>query len=618
MDYNLFPHDSVRAVQKEFMEQVQDAVAKGKCLLAHAPTGIGKTAATLTPALKVALEKGLTVFFLTSRHTQHSIAIETLRKMQEKSGKSFSVADIIGKKWMCCQSGVEALYSKQFHDYCRAMKEDEQCEFYLNLKKANKLTSEAKKALSIVTMKPVGTERIVEESKALKVCPYEIAMLAAQKASVIIADYYYLFSPGIREAFLKKTGKKLEKSIIIIDEGHNLPGRMRELLSERTSTVVVGRAIKEAQKYGKEEEQEFLVRFGDILAELAEDVPERIVAKEELKKKISEKKYEEISSKLHFSADEVREQQRQSFIGSVASFLDVWDKEEKGYARIIRQYPGKYGNAVSLSYACLDPAIATAEVIKKAHSAIIMSGTLNPTEMYKDLLGFPAETKETVFSNPFPKSNRLALIIPSVTTKFSKRNEQQYSRIADISAEISNLVPGNVVIYFPSYKVRDEVHKFLHGCCNKKIMKESPEMSKKEKTELLEKFKEGHKEGSILLAVFGGNFSEGIDLPGDFLKAVIVVGLPLGQPDLETKMLIKYYDEKYGKGWDYGYVLPAFVKALQSAGRCIRSETDRGLICFLDERYAWERYYKCFPKDWQPAITALYKDRINEFFTTNK
>ncbi|MFH1181534.1 MAG: ATP-dependent DNA helicase [Candidatus Woesearchaeota archaeon] len=613
---DLFPHDSVRPVQKEFMEQVFKAISDKKCLLAHAPTGIGKTAATLTPALSYAIEKGLTVFFLTSRHTQHSIAIETLKKMREKSGQKFSVTDIIGKKWMCCQPGVDALYSKQFHDYCRAMREEEQCTYYLNIKKGGKISPEAQKALSAVTAEPVGTERIVEEGKLYKVCPYEIALLAAHKSSVIVADYYYLFNPTIREAFLKKAGKELEKSIIIVDEGHNLPGRMRELLSEKLSTITLSRAIHEAEKFSKDEERESILRIQDILIELAEDTErERIVAKEEFIEKLG-KGYEDISARLMLIGDEIRAEQRQSFIGSVAAFMESWGNGDEGYVRIISKFQGRHGPVIELSYRCLDPAIATADVLKRAYSTIIMSGTLAPTEMYKDLLGFPEGATEGIFSNPFPKKNRLAMIIPQVTTKFTLRTPQQYEKIANVCSEIVNLVPGNTVVFFPSYNVRDEVHKFLHGKCNKKLMKETPDMAKREKTELLEKFKADHKKGSILLAVIGGNFSEGIDLPGDLLKAVVVVGLPLQQPDLETKSLIRYYDTKFRKGWDYGYVLPAFVKALQSAGRCIRSETDKGVICFLDERYAWERYYNCFPRDWQPAITALYKERIKEFFNS--
>ena len=117
-----------------------------------------------------------------------------------------------------------------------------------------------------------------------------------------------------------------------------------------------------------------------------------------------------------------------------------------------------------------------------------------------------------------------------------------------------------------------------------------------------------------MLGVASGSFSEGVDLPGDLLKAVIVVGLPLSQPDLETKSLIEYFDKKFSKGWDYGYLFPAFNKTLQNAGRCIRSGTDRGIIAFLDERYVWKNYRRCFPEDWDMVVSTNYMGMIEEFF----
>ncbi len=92
------------------------------------------------------------------------------------------------------------------------------------------------------------------------------------------------------------------------------------------------------------------------------------------------------------------------------------------------------------------------------------------------------------------------------------------------------------------------------------------------------------------------------------------MGLPLEKPSLETKELIRYYDEKFGKGWDYGYIMPAVTRALQNAGRCIRSEKDKGVMIFLDERYSWPSYIKCFPDDWDIKITVDYKEEIANFF----
>ena len=147
---------------------------------------------------------------------------------------------------------------------------------------------------------------------------------------------------------------------------------------------------------------------------------------------------------------------------------------------------------------------------------------------------------------------------------------------------------------------------------------ESPELTKAEKEEMLEKFKQYQKAGAVLLGVSSGSFGEGIDLPGDLLKCVIVVGLPLGAPDLLTKELIAHYDDEFQRGWDYGYMYPALNKIFQSAGRCIRSETDKGVVVFLDIRFTWPRYFNSFPEDWKLKISNDYETVVDEFFNKTK
>jgi DNA excision repair protein ERCC-2 len=159
-----------------------------------------------------------------------------------------------------------------------------------------------------------------------------------------------------------------------------------------------------------------------------------------------------------------------------------------------------------------------------------------------------------------------------------------------------------------------QVYQSFTDLSRKTTFMEESEMNKEEKSEFLERFKKYKDSGAVLLGVVSGSFGEGIDLPGKLLNCVVVVGLPLQQPTLETKKLIEYYDMKFAKGWEYGYVGPAFSKCLQSAGRCIRSETDRGVIVFLDERYAWQNYYRHFPADLGIEITKEHLEKIKEFF----
>ncbi len=624
IDESLFPYEHLRMEQNELLAKVAEAVAGKKHLIVHAPTGLGKTAAAVSPALKYALDNGLTIFFLTSRHTQHHIVIETLKLIRQKYGLDFGVADIIGKKHMCLQPGVELLYTGEFADYCKALRDEGKCEYYTNTKdQSGKATVIAKKLISeLKILGPMHTEGHIDACREAKTCPYEIAAYQAEKASVIVTDYFYLFSPTIRKQFLGKIQKDLAKSILIIDEGHNLPGRARDLMTDKISTLTFAWAIKEAKKFNYTETLTTLNALYTIFKEAAKDMQlgtEKPMRKEDFIIKVNQiADYERIVTDLEFIGDTVRAQQKRSSIGQIARFLKVWEGPSEGYARILSFMPsrmmGRSEQVITLTYRCLDPSVITRDVIAGSHSTIIMSGTLLPTAMYKDILGFPDDAEEAEFESPFDEENKLGIIIPETTTKFSMRSEEQFMRIAEICAGIVNEVPGNCAVFFPSYNLRDMVYRSFHARCKKTTLLEAPGMSKPEKGEMLERFKQYSKVGAVLLVVVGGNFSEGIDLPGDLLKCVVMVGLPLQQPDLETKELIAYYDKKFKRGWDYGYIMPAFNKSLQSTGRCIRTETDKGCIIYLDERYAWPMYRRCFPKDSKIAITTDYKPLIRAFF----
>jgi len=613
----LFPHDKIRDIQDTMISDVYESIKNKKNIILHAPTGIGKTVSVLAPALSYAIDKDLTIFFLTSRQTQHKIAVDTLKQIKKKFNNNFNVADIIGKKWMCLQE-VEALNSNDFIDYCKKLRDEDNCEFYINTrKKSIRPTILAENNLNeLKVLGPMHVEELVENCKKPKLCPYEMVSLLAKDAKVIIADYNTIFNSNIRDSLFARTNKKLENSIIIIDEGHNLPNRARELLTANLSTFIIDRALKEANKFEIFNILIKLKNLKEVFDELSFDLnfnkEEKLIRKYEFVDKINEKdKYEDLINEFSLIGELVKEKQKQSYVSSIGKFLEAWFNDDKGFARILKK--DFSNNNLILNFSCLDPSLITRDVIVRSYCTLIMSGTLTPTFMYKDILGFN-DAEEKIYSNPFPKDNRLSLIIPETTTKFTRRNNDEYKKIANVCNKIINKIPGNTALFFPSYDLRDKVFKNLYDLCNKKMIIEKPNLSKKEKETMLEEFKENKDQGSVLLAVASGNFGEGIDLPGDFLKGVVIVGLPLEKPDLETKELIDYYGDRYGKGFDYGYIFPAITKCLQNAGRCIRSETDRGVIIFLDERFAWQNYFRCLPTDMDFKITKMYEDRIEKFF----
>ena len=322
----------------------------------------------------------------------------------------------------------------------------------------------------------------------------------------------------------------------------------------------------------------------------------------------------QLADDMEHIADEVREKQKQSYIGGVAGFLSNWlEQPEEGFARIIAVNNFRGENSVELSNNCLDPSVLSKGIIQKADSVVLMSGTLIPPVMYKDLVGFEDSIEKT-YQNPFPPNNQLNLVVPKTTTKYSKRSESQFLDIAKECASITDSVTGNSILFFPSYYIRDRVADSFQKLSKKTVFFEGAGMSASERDALLEKFRKYSGVGAVLLGVVSGSFYEGIDLPGELLKCVVIVGLPFQQPDLRTKKLIEYYDKKFGKGWDYGYVFPAFNKTLQSAGRCIRSESDEGVIVFLDERYLWSNYQRCFPKDMKLKVTRDPATDIKNFF----
>ncbi|MFH2028730.1 MAG: DEAD/DEAH box helicase family protein [Nanoarchaeota archaeon] len=247
----LFPHSEIRNVQDELIKEVLTSIENKQHLIAHAPTGLGKTAASVPIALSYALKNNKTVFFLTSRHTQHKIVIDTLKQIKKEYNISLIATDIIGKKWMCIQPGIEILYSGEFADYCKKLKEDNKCDFYKNTKKNNKLTNKAQEVYEeLKKSSPSHTEELIRICEQEKICPYELAALLTKESKVIVADYNHVFDPAIKDSFFLRAGKEIEDSIIIVDEAHNLPKRARENLTIRLTNVILKRAIKEAAKYG--------------------------------------------------------------------------------------------------------------------------------------------------------------------------------------------------------------------------------------------------------------------------------------------------------------------------------------------------------------------------------
>lgn len=619
MFMSLFPFKKIRPQQDILLNSARETISKKGILLVHAPTGLGKTAAVISPALEHALKEGKKVIFLTSRNTQHRLVADTIKLINKEKNLNISYTSIFGKKWLCLQKNIQKLSQQDFMEFCKSLCANDNCIFYKNMKNGDTLSIKAQQAIKTIEVDKKFSENIKNVCEYLEVCPYEITMMMARNANVIIMDYQYMFNPTIRDIFLKKTDSKLEDCIIVCDEGHNLPDRLKNLASDKLSTTILNRALHEIKEHRFLTEEKLLIDIGKELVYIIKDMneeglSERYITKEEflsIIEKVADPK--KITIELQRLAEIVREERKHSYLGSIAEFISKWiDADEIHFTRIISISKEKKHIGFSISLSCLDPSIIAQDILSNSYSTIIMSGTLLPIQMYKVLLGIDS-CDSVVLNSPFPKENKNSIIVPFTSTRFKTRDDEMYKRIALILSKIVEAIKGNCAAFFPSYQLLERVFNSFKS--EKEVIVEKKILTKDEKEKLLNYFKSKKDEGAVMFAVIRGNFGEGIDLPGDFLNGVIIVGLPLDIPDLETKSLINYYEEKFGKGWLFGYIYPAFNRIIQSAGRCIRTEKDKGVIIFLDERYAWPQYREVLEEFTEVKVSKDYIKEINNFFS---
>ncbi|MEM4500032.1 MAG: ATP-dependent DNA helicase [Candidatus Woesearchaeota archaeon] len=624
--YFWFPYEKLRKGQYEMMNSIREALLNSKPILIHAPTGIGKTSAVLASVLPFAKETQKKVFFLTSRLLHHHLIKETIREIIKKHSVNIKSAYLIGKRYLC--SYDFAVKKNDFHEFCAKLREHDQCPYYLKTYQNSKINPEI--------ISQIKEYDIVDSSMILDLfrenfCSYEISIYLAKNADIIVLDYNYILNPTIRNIFLKRFNLSLDDCIFIFDESHNLPKRATEILSSKITIQQIKNTLMQLREFNYEiDELNFLYsfleeKFRDLIIKnlllynkkfVHEDVVrfkkdlenksigtlrsmfERILIEEtEIVDQISFSR-EELSgvsdlldllySKLSNIGYEIIEHVKKNYVLSLAKNLETFLYLDPSYFTYFSY--SRDSQNFGIYAECLDPSKLFLDL---GNNIIAMSGTLKPVEMYNQIL-FNGRGIEKTFDSPFPEKNKLEIILTDVSSLYKKRNEEEYKRIASKLTSILNYIPGNVLIYFPSYYFLYSIKRYVNT--QKAILVENPNLSKREKDDLLDEFKGYAKRshpGGVLFAVSTGNFAEGIDLPDEYLNAVIIVGFPLEKPDLRTRARIEFYDKKFGNGENYAYIYPTLAKVMQNAGRCIRTEKDRGIIIYMDERF--KRFKSFFP-----------------------
>jgi DNA excision repair protein ERCC-2 len=616
-----FPFEAVRPGQLDFMNDSSASMEGGKFLLAKVPTGIGKTAAALSAAVAFARKSAKAVFFLTSKQSQHAIAVKTLRMLSERCGIRFRVVDFLSKQSMCPRD-ISSFPRFTFNHLCKLQQKDGTCPYYRPAPENLKRT---------ILDSILDANEIRDVASSQRICPHRAALESARDADVVICDFNYLFS-DLRDGILKGMNRELDNVIIIVDEGHNLPDRIRSNLSSelyirsledlepaltkekmlRPYTRDLFSFLRSEAKRSLEGKNEFALDRRAFVSNV------RGVFRAGLDQEFEPEDYldaiEKIAMEKGLSEDD--EDPMIWFVEFMRGLLQVKDSHllyfscEKGItdARLI--------------YRNLDPSEISAPVFRRCHSALIMSGTLSPPSMFGDVLGMAKDRRiEKEYPSPFPAENRLMLVDETVTTAYNSRGSEMYERIAHRIAEAANATPGNTAAFFPSYSLMEMINDSIVGL-EKDIIVEDRETSGSRKASVIDDLERANRKGgTLLLGVMGGSLSEGLDYRDNLLRTVIVVGLPLAPPTIDVIALRDYSKRKWGplRGDEYAYDYPAVNRMLQAAGRSIRSETDRSVVLLLDRRYIEPRYLKFIPLEMRPRpVRSGIGPAVREFHSRSR
>ena len=580
------------------MLAVEHALQEGRHLLVSAPAGVGKTTAALYPVLKYALAHDKRVFFVTSKNTQQQIVLETLRRMLLASAAHPNAVFFRARENMC----INDIYA------CRE-------EFCPHLRDFHAKLAATGIADRLLAQRLITPDAMMEAGRGTSLCPFELALIEAEQTDAIVCDYNYVFDPQVyfRRFFLEAD---YSNAILVIDEAHNLVQRAMEYYSPSLSRQQI-RDLKKNLRHIEpslardlreflEEIQDFFRSQtrpqGDEYTQLDESeanqdkylIPSPRAFFEKLKPTFSKLSMRHLLDKTT-SGRAIPDDPVDEFFAAFGQFCVVLAMEGEEFSYVYDTTGGE-----ALKIVCKDPSRQLALRLEGFHSVIAMSATLAPMEFYRQVLGFASErTDQVSFPSPFPKENRRIVVVPTVSTTFRAR-AAHYWKIANVIATTAASRLGNYMALFPSYDfMRGVVGRIPDGPWE--VLVQEPKMTEQQRLNLLNALKDPQPP-KLIFAVQGGLFAEGVDYPGETLSGVIIISPALPQVSFERELMRQYYEDRHGKGFEFAYLYPGMNRVIQSVGRLIRSETDRGVAVLVCQRFAQTQYSTLFPPDWSESM----------------
>ena len=571
-----FPY---REGQRKMVSSVYHSIVSEKQIFIQAPTGVGKTMSTIFPAVRAVGEgKGETIFYLTAKTITRTVAQEAFSILRER-GLRFKTVTITAKEKMCFLEKAEC--NPEACPYAKG-----------HFDRVNEAVYQL-----WTTKENFDRDCILEQAEKWKVCPFEMCLDLSVWMDGVICDYNYAFDPNVHlKRFFGEESRG--KYIFLIDEAHNLAERGREMYS----ASICKEEVLEVKKLVKP--------FWPKLARALEKVNKLLL---ELKKECDKYQIQENQGVMPLYLMQVMGEMEQmleeppregiadeilDFYFSVRDFLNISELVDENY--VIYTEQGEDGR-FRLKLFCVNPAENLKAYLEKGISAVFFSATLLPLTYYRKLLSCREDDYGIYVPSPFDQEKRCILTGVDVSSRYTRRNYEEYRKLAAYIARMAWQKKGNYMVFFPSYKLMEEVRQvyeeefsvdWVH------CISQTASMDERAREEFLEEFQEREKT-LIGFCVMGGVFSEGIDLMGKRLIGVAIVGTGIPQISHEREILKEFYDKKGENGFDYAYRFPGMNKVLQAAGRVIRTQEDVGCILLLDERFSGGEYQRLFPLEWE-------------------
>lgn len=587
-----FPY---REGQRDLVASVYRTILRKKKLFIQAPTGVGKTMATVFPAVRAVGEGlGEKIFYLTAKTITRTVAEQAFSLLKEK-GLLYKTITLTAKEKICfCE---EAECNPDACPYAKG-----------HFDRVNDAV------FDLITHSGDWSREVLEEqAKKHMVCPFEMSLDVSNWADAVICDYNYAFDPQAHlKRFFSESGKG--EYLFLIDEAHNLVERGREMYS----ASLYKEDLLEVRKLVKAEDPKLAKGLSECNQQFLE--LKRECEHYQILKSVSHiaLKLMNVLSKLEDYLEECKDAEKKKrvldFYFAVRSFLNIHDIMDENYVIFSEMMEdGRF----QIKLFCVNPAVNLQNYLEQGNSTIFFSATLLPVHYYKKLLSVEKDDYAVYAHSSFPQENKFLFIGTDVSTRYTRRGESTYQRFARYIAVMAEQKKGNYMAFFPSYRFLEEVHTCFLECVDHEVdsICQVSYMDEEQREEFLEEFEQEREKSLVAFCVMGGIFSEGIDLTDDKLIGAVIAGTGLPQVCTEREILKQYFNAADMDGFDYAYLYPGMNKVLQSAGRVIRTESDRGVILLLDDRFREMRYREVFPREWQQYQLGSVKNLEQEIRT---